>query len=226
MDADAFSRYWESVSSVRLFDSSYHLARASGHFLRGLKIARATESYSAEDEDELSFEEGDEIVLTDMQNLGWWKGHLATDDHETAEHLNLPSDMVELVQVDEGGSNRLHSFELSAEETTEAVIALSQPDWHAKPRSFKMSEEHGMHVKNDVYSEINLCALKGDAPTGTDAGDAEILATQSGTVRQVVVTVEVGPDPVVLTLADYGGEGEPFLLRSYAKTPLKFVKRS
>ena len=108
-----------------------------------------------------------------------------------------------------------------------ATLALSQPDWHAKPNCVRHSEEHGEQEKNDSYTNINITVYRGEPPTdsGPPEDSTEVIGSDSGECKQVVVTVMVGPAPLVVSVADYGGEGEPFLLRGYATAPLRIEER-
>ena len=207
MDTESFWKYWEEITQVRLWDSSWSVCTASGYFFRGSKVATAVEARTAEAEDELELEVGDTIVLTDCQHPHWWAGRKQTskrsfmsrwrrkgDDEDDPKQF--PKECVRLADG-VGGSRK---YTLSAAGPTEAVIVLLQPDLNTT-RSYSYSKELGQNEKDDSYSSIMLSV--------TDVS-GEQVAVAEGEKRKVLVTVTLGSEPLTVSVADYGGAGEKF----------------
>lgn len=216
MSTADFSVHWEEVASVRLWDPSWSVTSTMGYFYRGTKLAVAMEDYEADEEDELGFEEGDTIVLTDCQGSDWWWGYKQPGEKksrswfgwrrahdEEPEPLTFPRSAVKL-----DGGRALRKFQITAAEETEAVLVLLQPDLQAR-RSFVYSREHKSNEKVSDYPLVTLSVH-------TDPGGEEEVASNQGEERKVLVSVKLGPTPLFVSVDSYGGAGDKFQLLAYA----------
>lgn len=220
MAADDFSRHWEEVYSVRLWDASWALTSTSGYFFRGTKLAVAVAAHAPSDgADELGLAEGDVVVLTDMQSNTWWRGYLqpeggkAPAGEEAGEWVSqrFPKEKVRLE-----GSTALRQFSLSAcDEGTEAVVVLLQPDLQMR-RSYTHDREQECNVKVSNYSNVNLTVY---GAAGENGEEAAVLATDHGEKRKALVNVQLGPTPLTVSIADYGGAGQKYQLLVYSRSP-------
>lgn len=183
MSCSDFSRLWESVSTVRLWDKSWALSSANGFFFRGAKVAVAEEAYEGEDEDELSLTEGDRVQLADCQHPDWWMGvklaagevasrHGRRGDGCATSPKSFPKRVVALAEG-VGGCRR---FDLSAASPTEAIVVLLQPDIKTR-RSYAFSKEVKGDVKVSNYSYINLTVTRGQGQA------TEVIASGEGEVH-------------------------------------------
>lgn len=224
MSATDFVNHWEEVTSVRLWDASWSVTSTSGYFFRGTKTALAIADYETEAEDELPLAEGDTVVLTDMQGAKWWKGFVPplkkksrvfrwrrSDDDEEAEGRSFPKAAVKVE-----GESPLRRFALAAQADTEAVIVLLQPDLRTR-RSYEWSREQRCHEKHQDYSNVQLTVCR---PGEEDA----VLATAEGEERKVLVSVPLGPTPVHVSIADYGGAGSKYQLLVYSRSPASITR--
>lgn len=109
-------------------------------------------------------------------------------------------------------------FELSAPEEMEAIVVLSQPDWHLLNQK-KYDESGNVIGKVDHCDYSVLRALVSNA-------DGEELFEVSGEVdsrfgpsQKLFIaqggTLTIGPEPLTIAIADEGGEGHKFTLRVY-----------
>ena len=65
-----------------------------------------------------------------------------------------------------------------------------------------------MNERVKTYSKIGLMIK--------DSNDEEEIASELDNARNVIVTVTVGPTPLVASVADYGGAGQKYELIVYS----------
>ena len=222
MCAKDFSRYFVSVSPVRLWDDAWSMAAMRGYFLRGVPRTVATRRVKGEDRDDLSLQRGEEIFLTDGLSNTMWQGYKVTDANkkdwlgrEAKTDYYVDCECVELAP---GVLPPLKFLLTAAEEATEAIVVLLQPDVHSR-RSYKHSSKHGMHVKDHGYSKIHLMVKSAD--------ESKEVTSDYDTGRAVAVTVTLGPTtPRVVSIAEYGGTGQKYGLAVYSRSPVTITPLS
>ena len=96
---------------------------------------------------------------------------------------------------------------MTAAEETEAFVMLLQPDMRTR-RAYTYSKTHQMNERVKTYSKIGLMIK--------DSNDEEEIASELDNARNVIVTVTVGPTPLVASVADYGGAGQKYELIVYS----------
>ena len=212
MSAADFSKYFVSLSPVRLWDASWSLTSTRGYFHRGVPRAIATDRNKGSllDRDELTFQKGDEMVLTDMQSNIWWQGYKPSPSTkgwfgEKKTDYFVSTEKVELAP----GTLPLLKFQLTAAEQTEAIVVLLQPDVKTR-REYKYSSKHQVNEAKDAYARIGLMVKTAD--------EEEEIASHLDTERKVIVTADLGPTPLIASIADYGGTGQKYELFVYSRS--------
>jgi len=214
MEKADFSKYWECVAPVRLWDTSWSVTSTCGYFHRGQKLGLATCAHRAEDTDELTYKKGDVLVLTDMQSNMWWKGYKEKapllgrkmEDGRPFEYYILAEE-VELA----ADTPTPLKFQLTAEVETEAIIVLLQPDLHMR-RAYTYSRKLKNTERVKTYSSIRLVLKSPD--------EEKEVAEANGTDRKVTLTATLRPEtPLIASIVDYGGHGQKYELIVYSRSP-------
>lgn len=109
-------------------------------------------------------------------------------------------------------------FELSAAEEMEAIVVLSQPDWH-------LLNEKKYDESGNVTGKVNDCDYSVLHALVSNADGEELFEvcgehdSRFGPSQKLFIgqggTLTIGPEPLTIAIADQGGEGHKFTLRVY-----------
>jgi len=205
MSTQAFMENTAGINYSRQFGPSWKKITHYKHFQTGTMLATAKCAWEAQADDEISFQKGTTLEVTQL-SAGWWRGKVHDDAEARVGYF--PGQAACLNDRPVARFDLVGSQDVGAEGPLDVVVLLIQPD-SSRLRKFYRRKQDGLNYKDTSYPIVKLVVVNPEGKVQlTKVGNRHTLWGELKISRGV---------PWKIYAYAMDGLGRAFSLRVYVK---------